>query len=1228
MSAGDGTGVGTVPTGVIQWAAFMAMIRYQRGAIGRTVRRRPTRPAPSRTDGTGPTQPDASGRIGIARGEEPRGIRRCGKRGGTAVTVADIGGADTVEPEPSSSSWQKKYTEQTCTRRATVSETTNSHVYPKAAAGEQSANVAPNPSFPQLETDVLDYWDKDDTFQKSIERNPSGDHSQNEFVFFDGPPFANGLPHYGHLLTGYAKDVIPRYQTMKGRKVNRVFGWDTHGLPAELEAQKELGIDSVDQIEKMGIDKFNDACRASVLKYTNEWQNYVHRQARWVDFEHGYKTLNIPYMESVMWAFKQLYDKGLAYQGYRVLPYCPKDRTPLSAHELRMDADVYQDRQDTTVSVAVKMRDEDDAYAVFWTTTPWTVPTNFAIVVGADIDYVEVRPTEGKFAGKKFYLGKDLLPHYEKELGENYEVVRELKGSELEGRRYYPVFPYFAGDEAESEGHVPGPNGYTIFTADYVDTVEGTGLVHQAPYGEDDMNTLNAKGIKSTDVLDDGCRFTAQCPDYEGDFVFDANLPILRNLRAGDGPLAAVPEEHRAILFQEKSYVHSYPHCWRCATPLIYKPISSWFVSVTKIKDRLLELNQQINWIPDNVKDGQFGKWLANARDWSISRNRFWGSPIPVWVSDDPAYPRVDVYGSLEELKADFGDYPRDDKGEVNMHRPWIDNLTRPNPDDPTGKSTMRRITDVLDCWFESGSMSFAQYHYPFENKETFEQHFPCDYIVEYIGQTRGWFYLLHVMATALFDKPAFKNVICHGIVLGSDGQKMSKHLRNYPDVNGVFDQYGSDAMRWFLMSSPILRGGNLIVTSEGIRDTVRQVMLPVWSSYYFFTLYANAANGGKGYDARLLRADEVASLPQMDRYLLARTRRLVESATKSLDEFAISDACDAVTDYIDLLTNWYIRNTRDRFWNEDENAFNTLYTALETFMRVLAPLAPMEAEAVWRGLTGGESVHLADWPALADAATGEATELGRVLVDDPALVDAMEKVREVVSAALSLRKAEQIRVRQPLARMTVVTENPDAVRAYEDILKSELNIKTVELCTLDEADEHGLRIINELRVNARVAGKRLRKDVQFAIKASKSGAWHVDAAGAPVVEIPSGEIALEEGEYELINRVEEANPSDADSIVSAALPTGGFVILDTTLNDDLIAEGYARDAIRSVQDARKEAGLDIADRIVLALTVPAADAPKAEQFRDLITGETLATTLEITASDTAADLGIEVAKA
>ena len=1118
-----------------------------------------------------------------------------------------------------------------------ANDTSENHVYPKVNVMAVESNgdsdntscVSPNPSFPQLEESVLQYWDANNTFRKSIEYRPSGKGSQNEFVFFDGPPFANGLPHYGHLLTGYAKDVIPRYQTMRGRKVNRVFGWDTHGLPAELEAQKELGIESVEQIEKMGIAKFNNACRSSVLKYTNEWQNYVHRQARWVDFERGYKTLNIPYMESVMWAFKQLYNKGLAYKGYRVLPYCPKDQTPLSAHELRMDADVYQNRQDTTVSVAVKLRDEEDAYAVFWTTTPWTVPTNFAIVVGADIDYVEVRPTEGKFAGKKFYIGKPLLGSYTKELGENYEVVRELKGAEMSGWRYYPVFPYFASESALKEGGTPGPNAFTIYTADYVDTSEGTGLVHQAPYGEDDMNTLNAHEIRSVDVLDAGCKFTSDCPDYEGLYVFDANLPILRALRAGDGPLAKMPEDQRALLFQEKSYVHSYPHCWRCATPLIYKPVSSWFVSVTKIKERLLELNQKINWIPGNVKDGQFGKWLSNARDWSISRNRFWGSPIPVWVSDDPKYPRVDVYGSLEELKADFGDYPRDDDGNVNMHRPYIDRLTRPNPDDPTGKSQMHRITDVLDCWFESGSMPFAQFHYPFENKEFFEEHFPCDYIVEYIGQTRGWFYTLHIMATALFDRPAYKNVICHGIVLGSDGQKMSKHLRNYPDVNGVFNEYGSDAMRWFLMSSPILRGGNLIVTADGIRDTVRQVMLPIWSSYYFFTLYANAANGGEGYNARRLRASEVSGLCNMDRYLLARTRLLVERVEKCLNEFAISDACAAVSDFIDVLTNWYIRGSRDRFWNEDETAFNTLYTALEVFMRTIAPLAPMEAEAVWRGLTGGESVHLADWPYLVEPQTlcdgeknpkaGEVTELGAVLASDDALVAAMDKVREVVSSTLSLRKAEQLRVRQPLANLTVVAENIDAVEPYEQVLERELNVKNVTFCTLKDASEHGLKIVHELKVNARAAGPRLGKQVQFAIKSSKSGDWHVDGSGAPVVQTPNGEVALVEGEYELVNRVESSDAQAAANMASAAMPTGGFVMLDTALTSDLLAEGYARDAIRVVQDARKENGLDVTDRIALTLSVPASDVAKVEQFRDLIAKETLATSFEVTEADSSA---------
>lgn len=1090
-----------------------------------------------------------------------------------------------------------------------------SSVYPKVVMDQQPSRVTPNPSFPAMEESVLGYWDQDGTFNKSVERRPSGDHADNEFVFFDGPPFANGLPHYGHLLTGYVKDVIPRYQTMKGRRVNRVFGWDTHGLPAELEAQRELGIDSVDQIEQMGIEKFNDACRSSVLKYTGEWKDYVHRQARWVDFDHGYKTLDVPYMESVMWAFKSLYEKGLAYKGYRVLPYCWKDQTPLSNHELRMDADVYQDRQDTTVSIAVRLRDEEDAYAVFWTTTPWTVPTNLAIVVGPDIEYSEVCPVSGQYAGKKFYLATERLSDYTKQLGEDYQIVRTLQGSEMEGWRYWPVFPYFADEEATAQGGTPGPRAFTIYTADYVDTTEGTGLVHQAPYGEDDMKTLNARGIRSVDPLDAGAVFTSECPDYEGMQVFQANLPIIRNLRAGDGPLALIPADHRALLFQEKSYVHSYPHCWRCGSPLIYKPVSSWFVSVTKIKDRLLEHNQEINWIPENVKDGQFGKWLANARDWSISRNRFWGSPIPVWVSDDPQYPRVDVYGSLEELKRDFGRYPTDDKGQINMHRPWIDQLTRPNPDDPTGRSTMHRITDVLDCWFESGSMPFAQFHYPFENKQYFEDRDPCDFVVEYIGQTRGWFYTMHVMSVALFDRPAFKNVICHGIVLGSDGQKMSKHLRNYPDVNGVFDKYGSDAMRWFLMSSSILRGGNLVVTAEGIRDTVRQVMLPVWSSYYFYTLYANAAEGGSGYDAHRLTADEVRELPQMDRFLLARLRRLVLSVEKALNNFAISDACDAVTDFIDVLTNWYIRNNRDRFWGEDNQAFDTLYTVLEIFSRVLAPLAPMEAEEIWRGLTGGESVHLTDWPFLVDETNGRETGLGQIVKDDPALVAAMEKVREVVSTTLSLRKSEQIRVRQPLSKLTVIVQEPDAARPFVDILKAELNIKEVEFCTLDQAQEHGLHITHTLKVDARVAGPRLGRKVQFVIKASKTGAWS-EEDGQVLVQTPDGPVALEPEEYQLDKRIEQVDGNQDNQSVSASLPTGGFVILNTRLDDNLLAEGYARDLIRQVQDARKSAGLDIADRINLTLTLPPADVSKAEEFQDLISQETLATNLQVRGAD------------
>jgi isoleucyl-tRNA synthetase len=634
------------------------------------------------------------------------------------------------------------------------------------------------------------------------------------------------------------------------------------------------------------------------------------------------------------------------------------------------------------------------------------------------------------------------------------------------------------------------------------------------------------------------------------------------------------------------SYEHSYPHCWRCRNPLIYRAVSSWFVRVTEFRDRMVELNQQINWVPDNVKDGQFGKWLEGARDWSISRNRFWGSPIPVWKSDNPDFPRIDVYGSLDELERDFGVRPTD------LHRPQIDELTRPNPDDPTGASTMRRIPDVLDVWFDSGSMPFAQVHYPFENRDWFDTHNPADYIVEYIGQTRGWFYTMHVLATALFDRPAFKNVISHGIVLGNDGQKMSKSLRNYPDVNEVFDRDGSDAMRWFLMSSSVLRGGNLIVTEEGIREAARQVLLPIWSTYYFFTLYANADD----YEATW-RTD---STNVLDRYLLAKTGDLIRTVEGHLDALDSTLAAATLRDFADVLTNWYVRRSRDRFWSgsatqDGRDAFDTLFTVLETLTRVAAPFLPLITERMWQGLTGGRSVHLTDWPKAADF-----PQAADLVVD-------MDRVREIVSTALALRKQTGRRVRLPLAGLVVVTERAEALNDYVDILRDELNVKTVSSTAWTENSAAEFGITSRLSVNARAAGPRLGKDVQRIIQAAKSGDWsEVDGV------VTAGGTPLEPGEYELTLETLAAG-ENADRAL-ALIPSGGFVLLDVTTTPELEAEGLQRDIIRAVQDTRKAAGFVVSDRILLdVVCFDDADA----QALGLATGaeiasETLATTFVI----------------
>ncbi len=897
-----------------------------------------------------------------------------------------------------------------------------------------------------------------------------------------------------------------------------------------------------------------------------------------------------------------------------------------------MDDDVYKMRQDPSVTVTfplVGVKAEalglTAVRALAWTTTPWTLPTNLALAVGPGIRYVVVPggplgaadvhhdPSTGAGAvgaahqraeaeSHRYLLAEDLLPNYAKDLG--YESAEDAAaaveavhlGADLADVHYDRLFDYFA--DAQTYGT---QNAWRILVDDYVTTGDGTGIVHQAPaYGEDDQRVAEAAGIPTILSLDDGGRFLPVVADVAGELWMDANTPLVRKLRQ-DGRLLRLA-----------SYEHSYPHCWRCRNPLIYKAVSSWFVRVTAIKDRLIQNNEQITWVPENVKQGQFGKWLEGARDWSISRNRYWGSPIPVWRSDDPEYPRVDVYGSLDEIERDFGRLPRNSAGEVDLHRPYIDDLTRPNPDDPTGRSTMRRIEDVLDVWFDSASMPYAQVHYPFENHEWFDEHSPADFIVEYIGQTRGWFYVMHVLSTALFDRPAFTGVSCHGIVLGSDGQKMSKSLRNYPDVSEVFDRDGSDAMRWFLMASSVLRGGNLVVTEEGIRQGVREFLLPLWNAWYFFSTYANAAGGPstggaqRGYEASW-RTD---STDVLDRYILALTGDLVRDVAAEMDGLDSTVSAARVRDFAEALTNWYIRRSRDRFWvgvtddPKSREAFDTLYTVLETLTRVAAPLIPLVSERVWQGLTGGRSVHLEDWP---DADAFPAA-------DD--IRSAMDAVREVSSVANALRKREGRRVRLPLARLTVVVSDAASLAQFEDILREELNVKSVELVDLQDDTASRYGISNRLSVNARAAGPRLGKQVQQAIQAAKAGDWSQNDG-----VVTAGGIALQPGEYELV--LETTGRPEGEAL--DVLPGGGFVLLDTNSTPELEAEGLARDVVRAVQDTRKAAGFDVSDRIRLVLTFHSATDGEAvaAAFEIVdVAGETLALEYAVTDAEATPLLG------
>ncbi len=1047
-------------------------------------------------------------------------------------------------------------------------------------------SVPSRPDYPAIERAILKRWEDEGTFAASVDQRPPATEGGSQYVFNDGPPFANGLPHYGHLLTGYVKDVIPRFQTMKGNRVERIFGWDCHGLPAEMETEKELEISGRRAITDYGIDKFNDACRTSVLRYTKEWESYVTRQARWVDFENDYKTMDRDYMESVIWAFKQLWDRGLVYEAYRVMPYSWGAETPLSNFEIRLD-DATRPRQDPALTIGFTLEpapgDPGPMSVLAWTTTPWTLPSNLALVVGPDIDYAVVAaPDDGPFTGY-LVLAEAALEHYQAELGEAPDPVMVVKGSDLVGRVYRPLFDYFEGWD----------NAFRVLADDFVDTSEGTGVVHTAPgFGEDDQRIGEANGIALVVPVDDEGRFTAEVTDFAGQNVFDANAEVIRWLK------------ERGHVLRHETYDHNYPHCWRTDTPIIYRAINSWYVKVTEITDELLAANQKINWIPDHVRDGQFGKWLEGARDWSISRNRFWGSPIPIWRSDNPAYPRVDVYGSLDEIEADFGVRPDD------LHRPFIDELVRPNPDDPTGQSMMRRVPEVLDCWFESGSMPFAQLHYPFENVKRFEDHNPADFIVEYIAQTRGWFYTMHVLSVALFGEPAFANVICHGVVLDAEGQKLSKRLRNYPDPLEVFETVGSDALRWYLMSSPILRGLDLRIEKDGsdVREVVRQVLNPIWSAYSFFTLYANA----DGYRATF-RTD---SADVLDRYILAKTRQMVEATTACLDAYDLAGATESIQGFLDALTNWYIRRSRERFWNTgegaqpgtvDTNALDTLYTVLVTLTKTAAPLLPYITEEMWSGLVGSSeqqsSVHLQDWVDPDD------------LPADHDLVSGMDRIRAAASTALSLRDSHGLRIRLPLARAVVAGADVGDLAPYVDLLADEINVKSVQLT--DDVTEFGSF---RLQPNGRVLGPRLGPEVQKVIKMAKAGDWSANADGTVTV----GDQVLQSDEFDL-------RLQPLDGVTAAALPdNSAVVVLDTDVTPELEAEGQARDLVRVIQQERKDRDLQVTDRIRLTLDLPGSLADSLRPHLgwlqnqvlavELINGHDLAATAKVDGQDVGFD--------
>jgi isoleucyl-tRNA synthetase len=1003
-------------------------------------------------------------------------------------------------------------------------------------------------SFSEREAKILAFWIEQKIFEKSVE----GTKSCPLFATYDGPPFATGLPHYGHLLAGTIKDVVPRYKTMKGFYVPRRFGWDCHGLPVENEIEKAKGLTGASSIEAFGVAKFNEECRSIVLRYAEEWKSIVLRGGRWVDFSQTYRTMDLSFMETVWWVFKELYNKGLVYEGYRVMPYSWKLGTPLSNFEA---GENYKETDDPSIVITFPLLDEENVSLLAWTTTPWTLISNLAVIAGPDIDYVEIQDPHSHH---RYIMAEARVPAYFKHPEEEL-ILRRFKGSELKGKRYKPAFDYFASMREKG--------AFQVILDDFVSIEDGTGLVHAAPaFGEADFYACQKVGIPVVCPVDQNGQFTAEVPEYKGRMVKECDKEIIRHLK----------QEGRIL--KHETIRHRYPFCWRSDTPLIYKAMSTWFVSVEKIKDKLLRANEAIYWMPQHIKHGRFGKWLEGARDWNISRNRYWGTPIPLWRSDDG---ECIVIGSLKELEELTG-HKADD-----LHRHFIDHLEIKK----NGK-VFKRIPEVFDCWFESGSMPYAQNHYPFENEKLFEKSFPADFIAEGLDQTRGWFYTLTILSAALFDKPAFKNVIVNGIVLAADGNKMSKRLKNYPDPEAVIKKYGADAMRLYMLNSPAVKADDMCFTESGVELVLKQVLIPLWNAYSFFLTYARLYN----YKPK---NEEAPPKPQatIDRWILSVTQKLVHDVERGMDAYDLSQSVGPFVAFIDQLTNWYIRRSRRRFWSDEESmtraeAFQTLYTVLIQLTKVIAPFVPFIADEIYRNLRmphDPESVHLCRYPVY------------RKELRDEHLEAAIKMVQEAVSLGHGLRKGHEIKVRQPLKRAYIISANAvtlGLLKEEKDMIADELNVQEIVFSS-DESQFVTL----QAKPNFRVLGKKIGKLMNAAHKVIQGLSYEdlskIMSGQTVSINVEGETLELTHAEVEVERKVKEGLVAENAGDITVAL--------DTELDDELLSLGMAREIVNKLNLMRKEQGLDIADRILVTLDTTDRVKTSLEKHRSYISQEVLA---------------------